>query len=224
MPLPDRIEDPARGAVIAALLAARPSLRAFAISLCGDAVRADDLMQETLLRALANLDSFEPGTNMAAWLFTILRNSFRSEYRKRRREVEDKNGVLGGVDVATLTDAKAMQYWYPMLGVGSEEDEVARLDYARLQELLDQLSADLREALVAVCVGGMSYDGAADVLGVAVGTIKSRVSRARAKLAELMGEYEVRGFDEPATEESEAWRRLLRSGAVDEFWEDYEDA
>src|SRR6266700_4235958 len=74
------------------MLAAVPSLRAFAISLCGNVDRADDLVQEALLRAWANLSSFEPGTNMSAWLFTILRNLFRSEYRKRRREVEDVDG------------------------------------------------------------------------------------------------------------------------------------
>ena len=65
-----------------AVLAAVPSLRAFAISLSGNVDRADDLVQETLLRALVNIDSFEPGTNLSAWLFTILRNLFRSEYRK----------------------------------------------------------------------------------------------------------------------------------------------
>jgi len=74
------------------ILAAVPSLRAFAISLSGNVDRADDLVQETLLRALANIHSFQPGTNMLAWLFTILRNQFRSEYRKRRREVEDADG------------------------------------------------------------------------------------------------------------------------------------
>ena len=74
------------------VLATVPSLRAFAISLCGNIDRADDLVQETLLRALAHIDSFQPGTNMSAWLFTILRNLFRSEYRKRRREVEDGDG------------------------------------------------------------------------------------------------------------------------------------
>src|SRR2546428_13232598 len=75
-----------------AMLAAVPSLRAFAISLSGNVDRADDLVQETLLRAMANIDSFEPGTNMSAWLFTILRNPFRSQYRKRRRAVEDTDG------------------------------------------------------------------------------------------------------------------------------------
>src|SRR3984893_10300450 len=83
---------PANKPVRDVMLAAVPSLRAFAISLCGNVDRADDLVQEALLRALANLDSFEPGTNMSAWLFTILRNLFRSEYRKRRREVEDADG------------------------------------------------------------------------------------------------------------------------------------
>ncbi len=74
------------------MLAAVPNLRAFAISLCGNIDRANDLVQETLLRAWGHLDSFEPGTNMSAWLFTILRNHFRSEFRKRRREVEDADG------------------------------------------------------------------------------------------------------------------------------------
>ncbi len=81
-----------RASVRDAMLAAVPSLRAFAISLCGNVDRADDLVQETLLRAMANINSFQPGTNMSAWLFTILRNLFRSEYRKRRREVEDTDG------------------------------------------------------------------------------------------------------------------------------------
>src|SRR6516165_6434402 len=87
----DRADD-ASPAVRDAMFAAIPSLRAFAISLSGNVDRADDLVQETLLRAIANIESFQPGTNMSAWLFTILRNLFRSEYRKRRREVEDADG------------------------------------------------------------------------------------------------------------------------------------
>src|ERR1700716_2376166 len=81
-----------RPSVRDAMLAAVPSLRAFAISLCGKIDRADDLVQETLLRAMANINSFQVGTNMSAWLFTILRNLFISEYCKRRREVEDADG------------------------------------------------------------------------------------------------------------------------------------
>src|SRR5215213_1899954 len=84
MPLTDSLRDD--------ILASVPSLRAFAISLSGNGDRADDLVQETILRALANINSFQPGTNLPAWLFTILRNLFRSEYRKRRREVEDADG------------------------------------------------------------------------------------------------------------------------------------
>ena len=84
MPLTDSLRDD--------ILASVPSLRAFAISLSGNGDRADDLVQETLLRALANIDSFQPGSNLPAWLFTILRNLFRSDYRKRRREVEDADG------------------------------------------------------------------------------------------------------------------------------------
>src|SRR3979490_1833479 len=87
MPLTDSLRDD--------ILASVPSLRAFAISLSGNGDRADDLVQETLLRALANIDSFQPGSNLPAWLFTILRNLFRSDYRKRRREVEDADGGHG---------------------------------------------------------------------------------------------------------------------------------
>src|SRR5437868_13822700 len=76
------------------MLAAVPRLRAFAVSLSGNIDRADDLVQETLVRALTSIDSFRPGTNLNAWLFTILRNHFRSEYRKRKREVEDVDGRL----------------------------------------------------------------------------------------------------------------------------------
>ncbi len=76
-----------------ALLAATPNLRAFAVSLTGSFDRADDLVQDTLLRALSHIDRFERGTNLNAWLFTILRNLFHSEYRKRKREVEDVDGT-----------------------------------------------------------------------------------------------------------------------------------
>src|SRR3984893_7132946 len=86
----DRADD--ASAVRDAMLAAVPGLRAFAISLSGNVDRADDLVQETLLRAVTNIESFQPGSHMSAWLITILRNLFRTEYRKRRREVEDADG------------------------------------------------------------------------------------------------------------------------------------
>jgi len=149
------------------ILSAIPNLRAFAISLSGNVDRADDLVQETVLRALANIDSFQPGTNMSAWLFTILRNLFRSEYRKRRREVEDATGMY----------AESMK---------SQPEQSSRLEFEELRAALAQLPEDQREAVILVGASGFSYEEAAAICGCAVGTIKSRVNRARNRLAELM--------------------------------------
>jgi RNA polymerase sigma-70 factor (ECF subfamily) len=149
------------------MLAAVPSLRAFAISLCGDVDRANDLVQETLLRAWSHLDSFEPGTNMSAWLFTILRNLFRSEYRKRRREVEDSDGSYAD----TLT---------------SHPEQHGRIEFEEFRKALSQLPPDQREALILVGASGFSYEEAAGICACAVGTIKSRVNRARTRLADLL--------------------------------------
>ena len=150
-----------------AMLSAVPSLRAFAISLCGNVDRADDLVQETLLRAWANIHSFEPGTNMSAWLFTILRNLFRSEYRKRRREVPDGDG----------TYADTMK---------TQPEQSSRVEFEEFRVALNKLPTDQREALVLVGASGFSYEEAAEICGCAVGTIKSRVNRARQKLAQML--------------------------------------
>jgi RNA polymerase sigma-70 factor, ECF subfamily len=150
-----------------AVLAAVPNLRAFAISLSGNVDRADDLVQETLLRALANIDSFQRGTNMSAWLFTILRNLFRSEYRKRRREVEDTDGSY----------AERLK---------SQPEQTGRVEFMEFRAALAKLPADQREALILVGASGFSYEEAAEICGCAVGTIKSRVNRARGRLAELL--------------------------------------
>jgi RNA polymerase sigma-70 factor (ECF subfamily) len=149
------------------MLAAVPNLRAFAMSLSGNADRADDLVQGTLLRAIANIDSFASGTNMQAWLFTILRNLFRSEFRKRRREVEDADGSY----VDSLTSAP-QQY--------------GRLEFRELFAALAKLPLDQREALLLVGASGFSYDEAAAICEIPVGTIKSRANRARMLLAELL--------------------------------------
>jgi RNA polymerase sigma-70 factor (ECF subfamily) len=154
-------------AVREAMLAAVPGLRAFAMSLCGKMDRADDLVQETLLRALGNIDSFEPGTNMSAWLFTILRNLFRSEYRKRRREVEDSDGRFSA-------------------NLKSQPGQPSHMEFEEFRVALAKLPADQREALVLVGASGFSYEEAAQICGSAVGTIKSRVNRARVRLAELL--------------------------------------
>jgi RNA polymerase sigma-70 factor (ECF subfamily) len=150
------------------LLAAVPSLRAFAISLTGDVTRADDLVQDTLVRAWANLDKFERGTNLNAWLFTILRNLFHSEFRKRRREVEDPEGGYAA-------------------RLAAHPEQGARLDFQDFRNALHKLPADQREALLLVGAEGFSYEDAAGIAGVAVGTIKSRVNRARGRLAQILG-------------------------------------
>jgi RNA polymerase sigma-70 factor, ECF subfamily len=150
-----------------AMLAAIPSLRAFAVSLSGSVDRADDLVQETLLRAIASIHSFQPGSHMSAWLITILRNQFRSEYRKRRREVED----AGGDYVDSLK---------------SPPEQPGRVELGELRAALAKLPFNQREALLLVGAAGFSYEEAAAICESALGTIKSRVNRARTRLSELL--------------------------------------
>lgn len=158
-----------------AILKTVPNLRAFAVSLTGNIDRADDLVQETLLRAFSKIDSFQPGTNLSAWLFTILRNQFRSEYRKRRREVEDSDGKYS----ETLK---------------AQPEQLGRVEFAELRKALAVLPDDQREALILVGASGFSYEETAEICGCAVGTIKSRVNRARTRLAELMAVTGVEDF------------------------------
>ena len=159
MPLTDSLRDD--------ILAAVPNLRAFTISLSGNADRADDLVQETLLRAIANIDSFQPGSNLPAWLFTILRNLFRSEYRKRRREVEDTDGSY----------AETLK---------THPEQTSHVEFKEFSAALSKLPEDQREALILIGASGFSYEEAAEICGCAVGTIKSRVNRARTRLANLL--------------------------------------
>jgi RNA polymerase sigma-70 factor (ECF subfamily) len=149
------------------LLAAIPSLRAFAISLSGNPDRADDLVQDTLVKAWTNLHRFQRGTNLNAWLFTILRNGFFSDHRKRVREVEDVDGAYA----SRLT---------------SIPDQNAHLDLEDFRAALMQLPPDQREALLLVGAQGFSYEEASAICECAIGTIKSRVNRARTRLAELL--------------------------------------
>jgi RNA polymerase sigma-70 factor (ECF subfamily) len=165
------VEDSLRDEILAAI----PQLRAFATSLTNNTDRADDLVQETILRAWANIDKFEPGTNLNAWLFTILRNLFHSEYRKRKREVEDADGSYAA-------------------RLKTHPDQQSHLDFGDFRTALASLPLDQREALLLVGAQGMSYEEAAAVCNVAVGTVKSRVNRARSKLAyllDLTGEAEL---------------------------------
>jgi len=145
------------------LLSAIPVLRGFAMSLCGDAVASDDLVQETLLRAWANGHLFRPGTNMGAWLCTILRNQFYTAMRRRMREVEDADG----------------EYARQLSESASQEGVVA---LKRLCAALVSMPKAQRQALIMVGAEGCTYEEAAKRLGCRVGTIKSRVSRARGRL------------------------------------------
>lgn len=144
-----------------------PSLRAFARSLTRNAVSADDLVQDTLVKAFSNADKFKEGTNLGAWLFTIQRNIFYSARKKAAREAEDPEGDLAA-------------------GLSVKPDHDGRLQYAEFQKAFAQLSDERREALTLVGALGQSYEEAAETCGVAVGTIKSRVGRARKELAVLM--------------------------------------
>ncbi|MEM8552784.1 MAG: sigma-70 family RNA polymerase sigma factor [Pseudomonadota bacterium] len=144
-----------------------PNLRAFAVSLSGNSERADDLVQEALMKAWTNIEMFEPGTNMRAWLFTILRNVYYSEFRRKRREVEDADGKMAA-------------------NLATHPEQIGHLDLVDFRSALSTLAADQREALVLVGASGFSYEEAAEICGCAVGTVKSRVNRARIKLAELL--------------------------------------
>jgi RNA polymerase sigma-70 factor (ECF subfamily) len=144
-----------------------PALRAFAWSLSHNGSDADDLVQDTLVKAWTNREKFEPGTNLRAWLFTILRNTYYTHVLRRRREVRDEAGEYA----ASLKSAPT-QDW--------------RVAMRSLQVALQKLPAEHREALILVGAAGLSYEEAAEICGCALGTIKSRVNRARARLLKIM--------------------------------------
>lgn len=144
-----------------------PALRAFAWSLSHNGSDADDLVQDTLIKAWSNRDKFEPGSNLRAWLFTILRNTYYTQVVRRRREVRDETG-----EYANNLRSAPTQDWSVALHA--------------LQAALAQLPDEHREALVLVGAAGLSYEEAAEICGCALGTIKSRVNRARARLLKIM--------------------------------------
>ncbi|MAW88521.1 MAG: RNA polymerase subunit sigma [Phyllobacteriaceae bacterium] len=149
------------------MLAALPNLRAFAVSLTGKHDKADDLVQETIMKAWSKQHLFQPGSNMNAWLFTILRNEFYSQMRKRGREIQDSDGLF-----TERMSVHPAQY--------------GALDLQDFRAALDKLPADQREAIILVGASGFAYEEAAEICGCAIGTIKSRVNRARNRLAELL--------------------------------------
>ena len=144
-----------------------PALRAFAWSLSHNSADADDLVQDTLIKAWTHRAKFEPGTNLRAWLFTILRNTYYTAVVRRRREVSDENGK----HAATLSAAPTQDWSVAMRS---------------LQAALLRLPDEHREALILVGAVGLTYEEAAEICGCALGTIKSRVNRARARLLKIM--------------------------------------
>src|SRR6056297_2722093 len=144
-----------------------PAMRAFALSLTRNASLADDLVQDTVVKAWSNFDKFAAGTNLRAWLFTILRNTFYSNRRKAKREVADVDGVFAA-------------------GLAEKPSHDGRLQMKDFMVAFGIIPVEQREALLLVGASGFSYEEAAETCGVAVGTIKSRANRARRALAELL--------------------------------------
>ncbi len=174
------------------MVAQMPYLRAFAISLCGSHSLADDLVQDALVKAWSHADSFQPNTNLRAWLVTILRNTYFSSYRKRSREVQDSDNLL------------AQQI--PVKG-GQE----SALTLADVQAALDKLAPEHKEILLMIGITELSYEEAAEICGVAIGTVKSRLNRARAKLAEHLGLLATSEIDTDPTVSNLAARRPSRA-------------
>jgi RNA polymerase sigma-70 factor, ECF subfamily len=157
----------------AELMGALPKLRGLAISLNrrydGRSEGADDLVQETVTKALANIHSFTPGSNMMGWLYTILRHEFYSEHRRYRREVQDEDG-------------------YHAAKMESRPVQEGHMQFLELRDAMARLRPEHREALMLVGASGLSYEDAARICACMVGTMKSRVSRARGRLTRLLAE------------------------------------
>ncbi|HWB34102.1 MAG TPA: sigma-70 family RNA polymerase sigma factor [Candidatus Paceibacterota bacterium] len=163
--------DPERHKLETEMVACMPRLRAFAVSKTGSVVRGDDLVQQTMVQALAKLNQFKPDTNMAAWLFTIMKNRLNSDYRKSKREKEWDPALEDKLMFST--------------GLGDGGAEVS-FDFKRLLLCLVCLPADQSDTIIAVAYLGMTYEEAAEIFHCAVGTIKSRLNRARTDLLGLM--------------------------------------
>lgn len=154
------MQDP----LLAEMVALIPKMRAYALILTRSSADADDVVQDTMLRAWRFRERFEPGTNLKAWLFRILRNEFLSRTAVTGRTVQDVDGKAA----AALT---------------IEADQELKVRYGELLGALDRLSPDTRDAILLTAGSGFTYDEAAELCGCAVGTVKSRVNRAREILA-----------------------------------------
>ncbi len=170
MPEPERADHVEVRAEIVALL---PRLRRFAWSLTGSRDEGDDLVQAACLKALGALDQYQPGTRLDAWMFRILRTGWidRARWRARRPSTSDPETL------EAISDG----------GLGAQAAE-ARLTLARVRAAMDGLAPEQREVLALVAIEGLSYREAAEVLGIPIGTVMSRLGRARARLGAMIEE------------------------------------
>lgn len=180
MAFADRDTGPGAGglSIQQQMLAFEPQLRAYAMSLSRSADKSDDLVQETLLRAITKIDTFRPGTNLGGWLKTILRNCYFSDLRRRRHEVEDADGCY----------SEALR---------AAPEQEGLLEYKEFCVALRDIPFDQREALMLVAAAGLSYEDTATLCRTTTGTIKSRINRARSRLAALLSIENISeiGFD-----------------------------
>lgn len=186
--LPQPLDDATFKHELAAML---PHLRAFGRSLCGNADLADDLVQETMMKAWKAREQYIPGpSSMKSWAFVILRNCFLSQMRRKKFTADYDEQAAERLLVAP-------------------DDQSDSLHLADVQRGLMMLPVDQREALILIGAGGLSYDEAAGICGCAVGTMKSRVSRARTALQDILegGQMPLRSDD--LLPGSEAFRRIM---------------
>ena len=164
------------------LIAELSNLRAFAVSLCGSVQQADDLVQDTMLKAWGNSEKFQPGTSLRAWMFTILRNTHFNEMHKNRMRARSNDGATG---------------YEASVRPGQE----ASLEFSDFRRAFWQLGNEQREALILVGANGMSHEDAAKLCDCAPGTVKSRVSRARRRLLQILetGSLVSRRRDTPSS-------------------------
>jgi RNA polymerase sigma-70 factor, ECF subfamily len=156
---------------IAAML---PRLRRFARALTGQQADADDIVQIAIERALMRLDQFQPGTRLESWLLAIVRNAWIDEARARQRRAK------------VFADAELGE----RVGDGGEAAAHAKLEALEVREAMQSLPEEQREAVALVCVEGLAYREAADVLGVPIGTLTSRLARGREALQRMLGASE----------------------------------
>ena len=159
--------SPARPPWYEEILCHLPALRRYALGLARNFHAAEDLVHDTVVKAYSCVDKFQPGSNFRAWLFTILRNTFYSGMRKQKREVADSDGLYG----ATLV---------------TQPEHDGRLAMGEFLNAFGQLSSEHRDIVTLVGVAGHSYNVASRMIGIPVGTAKSRLSRARALLTETL--------------------------------------